>query len=517
MPLERKALLGALVVPLTLLALLTLNWATTTLSGIEEPLYRRDLLAFGTAIAAALVVQALVIALIHVVAKSQRLTTALAAVLCVANLWSMHLILSETYMDLPKAGKAALLIGIALVIFMLLHQSLLSKAWFGGIALAVAAIIGVNVASYVFKARSEASTGASGGYDNTTVSTASDKVRKVKFQTTPNVYLIGFESAGPAAVLQKYLGLADAPLPRAAQERGFRVFRNAFAEGGATRPSWHALLAMDADYAESTSTRFGRAHMFSGAIPSPLFEIFKYNGYEITALYQNSYLGTTKGPYVDSYTIAKPFSPCDGGFLHKKIARYLFWGACSLRSALFADAAAATDPIEQLRATVANVAAKGTPQLVIAHTSPPQHTPTNGTWGGSADEIRAFRDVYRKASDTAVKNLDRILAAIKEHDSSAVLLIFGDHGPTLSRTKTFEDDATYFVQDRYGILAGVYPQETCKDTFDSPFSAGYVTTPELARLLVKCLAGGVDPFTVPYTHEVRTKRYTIDFRKYLYE
>jgi hypothetical protein len=440
----------------------------------------------------------------------------LTAVLCVANAWSMHLILVEGYMALPDWVKDILLGVASLLVFMLLRAASSSKTWFHTACAAIVAFIVLNTVSYAFKGAETASTQQERD-DPPKPMTASDKIKKVKFERTPNVYFIGFESAGPAPVLQKYLGLSDAPLPRALDERGFRIFPNTFSEGSPTRVSWHALLAMEAGYAADVSTKLGGGQLFSGAKPSPLMEIFKYNGYEITTLYKTSYLGTLKGPHIDRLVLAKAFSPCDSGFVAKMVAKYLFWGACHLRSEWFPDRVTPADAITQLTDVIAAGAGKSTPQLVIAHTDKPVHTPTGGAWRGTEAEISAFRKSYVAASKTAVENLDRILSAIRAQDASAILLVFGDHGPTLSRAKTFDEDPAFYVQDRYGVLAGVYPKEVCKETFDGPASKGYYTTPELTRLVVTCLAGGVDPFVAPYTPQIRTKKNTIDFAKYLYE
>lgn len=505
---------AVVIVCCTLLLLLTANWATTTLAGVEEPLYLNDFYAFGTAMAAALVVQLTVILVAHTVARSSSVTMGLTALFCVANAWSMHLLLVEGYMALPSWVKIIVLGAASLLIFLLLRMASHSRPWFLTVSAGVSLFIIANVASYAYGSEKEAPAQPI-AYDPSNPMTASEKIKKVRFERTPNVYLIGFESAGPASLLKKHLGLSEAPLPRELVGKGFRVFPNAFSEGSATRVSWHALLAMDADYGAAVQKKLGRRHLFSGAEPSPLMEIFKYNGYEITTLYSNSYLGTAKGPYIDRFVLGKAFSPCDGGFILKSVARYLFWGGCYIRSAWFPDEGTPTDPVAQLVDVI--VAEKSKPQLIVAHTDKPLHTPTGGSWSGNEEDIAAFREQYAAASVTAAARLDRIFRAIRSVDPSGIILVFGDHGPALLRATRFEQDPALHVHDRYGVLAGVHPKDACKETFDDAGSIGYYTTPELARLVIKCLAGGEDPFVTPYAHHIRTKRATIDLGKYPYE
>ncbi|WP_139247803.1 hypothetical protein [Hyphomicrobium sp. CS1GBMeth3] len=512
-----KRSLSPALVGCMLLALLTLNWATTTLSGLEEPVYALDYFAFGTALTRALAMQIAALLLLGYFIGNRNVTLAFGAAFSVANAWSMHLVLIEQFADLPRVLKVlALILGMAALTALFLFVAR-SRRLFYATSGVIAAFIAINVAGAILAERDAPRLAqAQDAPSHTFGTTASPKIKLVEFTTKPNVYLIGFESAAPAATLQRYLGLADAPLPKAFHERGFRVFPNTFSEGMATRQAWHALLAMDADYAAAVSETLGKGHLFAGTKPSPLLQIFKHNGYEITAHYRSSYIAPIKGPHVDRYILAKDFSPCDRGFLPPKVAPYVFWNACGIRAGWFPDPVKPADPIDQIHSTIVAAASKATPQLVIAHTARPVHTPSKG-WTGSESEYEDFRPRYLKASNQAVANLDRILSAIKQLDPSAIILAFGDHGPTLSRNKSFDDDPLFFVQDRFGVLAGTHPKDACADNFDNPISDGYYTTPELARLLVRCLAGGKDPFLVPYAHKISIKGTIINPRDHLYE
>lgn len=504
----------------TLLVAFSLNWATATLAGIDEPIYTPDFFAFGTALALTLLAQIIVILLIHNIIHQSYITCSAATIFIVANAWSMHFILIEAYGSLSSIAQAIILLGLSGFTFTLLLIARNSK-WYRLTLLGVLAIILVNVANYITRGPlierdPDIVVGTSMAHH--ALLTPSSKIKRVNFNQTPNIYVIGFESAAPAATLKRYLQLEQPPLFRGLIERDFRIFPNVFSEGNATRASWHAMLSMEADYAVTISKTLGKGQLFSGSKASPFFDIFRHNGYKITSLYKNSYLGPSKGPYVDRYIIAAPFSPCDKGFLSKEVLSYLFWGACRLRFSWFKRSAMYSDPIKQLEQTLIEAGRSAIPELVIAHTDKPVHTPTGGSWKGSEADLVAFRRQYNETSLVAVSRLDRILNAIKRSSKPAIALIVGDHGPILSRGLPLEQNDIFIVQDQFGVLAGIFPRDACQTTFDKAQRiGGYFTTPQLLRLIIQCLANGEDPFIVPYTHSIVIKGRRVSFGDYRYE
>ena len=99
--------------------------------------------------------------------------------------------------------------------------------------------------------------------------------------------------------------------------------------------------------------------------------------------------------------------------------------------------------------------------------------------------------------------------------------MFGDHGMWLSRGADLEENPAFFLQDRFGILGGVYPRDRCAGYFDEAESKGYMTILDAVHAILTCLSGGQsalvgtrhDRFSgsgVPREHEYR-------YEEFLYE
>ena len=77
------------------------------------------------------------------------------------------------------------------------------------------------------------------------------------------------------------------------------------------------------------------------------------------------------------------------------------------------------------------------------------------------------------------------------------MYVYGDHGPWLSQGVSFEDNPTFVVQDRLGVLGGVYPPDACATYFDETLSKGYMTTLDGVHAILRCLSGGQSALKTP--------------------
>lgn len=505
-----------------LLPLLTLNFATLTLAGITEQVTNLDVLAFAIWMLGAICLQLLVLEVAARMTNSRMLALVLAAGFGSFNLFCTHLILVEDFLNL-SLGIQFILAAIAFGLFQLAFWIVSEKLVYLSVSAALLTLVIIsNVATFTLK-REHLDFGVDKPTQNhpnqarpietSTPATASPKIEKVKFTETPNVYLIGWESAAPGAVLRRNLGLQEAPLEVAMSDAGLRMFRNVFSEANATLTSWEVLLSMDRDYA--TRPNNPTTDLFSGKALSPLIQIFQYNGYEVTTAYANSYLGGKfKGPYVDHYIFPNYLSPCQTPFISKERRIWLFFGVCKLLGSKWY--AGKREPFANF--LVDRVILKGVkdrPQLIMAHIDDTLHTPSR--WTGSSKEIEDFREEYRDASVRAAHSFIKIMNAIREHDPHAVVVNFGDHGVWLSRHKDFSDDPIFFIQDRFGVMAGVWPPEVCTKVFDAQEIERYRTTNQIVRLVVKCLSGGKDPFVGVYRHGIAIGGPDVALEHYTYE
>lgn len=491
----------AITTSCAILVLLSLWWTSESLLTIEEEVSATDLKYLLPIAGGTVALQCLIIGLATLATRRISVTAATTAAFIVANAVSLNLIMSPGFVALGPTMMAVALLAGAFVAFTLVKMALESSVLRTLIILALVALIATPAVSALIK---------EDGAGKAMSGNPSKVVRNVKFVQKPNVYFIGFESMAPQAVLSKYLGYDNSPLLAGFGRHGFRTFKNLFTEQAPTRNSLAQLLLLDADsFAEARSKR---RLAFSGNYPSTLLEISKDNGYETNTLYHSAFFGAKAGPWVDRYRINKAFSICT--FMDPMESAYAFFGACRLykRTAWRSSGKVPGPPIEFLLNQMAEVASARKPQFLLAHVAPPKHT--NGEFTGSEAEIKEFREAYEKASEQAAANLDRIVDFLKKNDPNSLLFIFGDHGVYLSRGSR---DTTFVVQDTHAVAGGVYPSTACADSFDKPINANFVTTTQVARMIIRCLAGGTDPFDSSYKHELFFRDKKLDLGDFVYE
>lgn len=336
-------------------------------------------------------------------------------------------------------------------------------------------------------------------------------LRAVNFAQKPNVYFVGFESMQPQPVLEKYLGYRSSPLTPLFDALGFHRFKNVFSEASFTKASLHALLALDRSYADA----IGYSGL-SGNTASPLLQIFKHNGYTTNTFYVNSYMGARQGPFVDHYYWGDGYSACQN--MSPTQRRWSFFGMCSLGAPLRAYQSAASTPrpsgFALLLATIEDISKRNEgPQVFFGHAPPLGHTSMDFRDG--PEQTPEFARRYASLSQRAASNLQRLVDLIRNQDPTALLFVFGDHGIWLSRGHDMASDPAFFVQDRYAVAAGVYPADRCAPTFAQSQSPRFTTTTEIARLIIRCLAEGSDPFTKNYGYQKNAAG--IEYEQHLYE
>ena len=260
----------------------------------------------------------------------------------------------------------------------------------------------------------------------------------------------------------------------------------------------------------------------------------KDNGYETTSIYNNRYLGYPKGPYIDNYFISGPkrgicslldedvrafgfWGYCTIDFkkgrcsLNKTVYRLAVWGYCTVFGSLVG---VATEDSLMRHLTALGV---DRPQFLITHIPMPGHTPP-GFSHENRDQTQAFRERYEFKSNDAAVYMRRIISHIENNDPGAILFMFGDHGPLMSRLEfKFEDDPRLWVHHKYAIMGGVYPPDRCAEYLDRAESRGYMTTLDAVHAILECLSGGQSALVEPRSHQLRIGDVRVDPKEFLYE
>ena len=398
------------------------------------------------------------------------LLNALLAVLTVVGIATTHAIHAE--LARTNALLAWLLLGAAGFASFVAFDAVDRSRWFGPAAASLTLLAAVACIAFFWHRGNIVTTGDT------------SNIRNIEFQRQPNLYFISFDSIQPRALLRKYMNVETTPF-HSLFDAHFRRFENLFANAFSSRESLGVLLALDERIYHSIvrpraqTLRPRYPSMFAGASPSPLFDILKKNGYETNTFYSNTFFGPEKGPFVDRYFTTAERSVC--ALLDPAIHDVSFWGYCNWAKATTSSASTADRLIE--------ISRHDGPQFLMAHIQEPGHTALSFRYDDKA-QVDEFRQRYLAGASSAAGHLTRLLAHLQENDPDAILLVYGDHGPFLSRGVTFEDAPAFVVQDHFGILGGIYPRHACAQWFDEPRERqGYLTLLDAVHGVLRCLSG----------------------------
>ena len=310
--------------------------------------------------------------------------------------------------------------------------------------------------------------------------------RDVTFERRPNLYFVSFDAMAPRALLRKYMDVETTAFHEVFEPR-FRRFRNFFVNAISTKMSLQAVLALDERWLNlAGSGQPTELEIFSGGSPGPLFRILRNNGYETHTAYESEFFGKTKGPYVDHYFTGSAHTLCD--LVDPHVRAVSFWGYCWVGERL--GPGDHTGGKRRVLNYLLGISSRKGPQFVMAHLYTPGHTNLSFSYHDEGHP-RYFRSNYLRRSIHAAHLLALLLHHLRERDPEAILLVYGDHGPFLSRNLAFADAPEFVVQDHYGALGGVHPPHACAHWFDEAQQRlGYLTLVDAAHVVIRCLSGG---------------------------
>lgn len=476
-------LLKRFLLALTLIALVTWLFTLFTYRSAPDEFSQLDLALIASCGIALCLIEAIISSLFF---RSPRIFAALVGIFCVVNVISGHLALSSDYMAQPMVLRV---LYILMLVFMFsvatlaaTRQRIVATVMIGILALGG---LYVGIRAFDFEPDPE-SAGA-------LLSHATKDLRnfvKTRFKEHPNVYLFSFDSILPRALIRKHFD-AEEKAYHEVLDRHFRKFPNFFSDGPTTRSSLNLLLALDHEYMK-TLPKKDRQSFYQGKINSPLLATFKANGYETTTAYASHYLGRKKGPYVDNYLIFQRSAVCK--FVLDSTLPIAFFGMCNkainpflLRAMGLPDKPdwVAIDPMVN---AVKRISKKTDPQILLGYVYLPGHTPLD--YERTDEEKEKFFKRYTKRSKLAAEGIERMVAAVRANDPDGIILIFGDHGPWLTRRMDVEDtdNHEYIIQDRYGVYGGISPKNFCPEIFDRKRTRKFNTARLIAREIVACLS-----------------------------
>jgi hypothetical protein len=314
---------------------------------------------------------------------------------------------------------------------------------------------------------------------------ALEKWAKVEFKSKPNVHLISFDSMIPARVAQKYLGVSRLNYISVVQDSGSYIIPNAFVAQAPSKPSLNAVIKLD-------DNSFKGFRYFNGEQNGPLSSVFRANGYKIAGGFSSGYLGEKTGKFYDDYAIeGEPSMSVACIVKSRKLFDFLpkQFGFCEL-SALMEKRRSGSTSVEWPDLVLSRIIekARSHESWVTFHYiyDPIGHA---GSVTHDKAALAEYVEHFKAQSEKAGEILGHMIAAIRENDPEAIVLVFGDHGTWISRELQFTDDPTYFVQDRYAVFASLLKtKHECGQPPALYYNESYTTPSRVMASVMRCLA-----------------------------
>ena len=473
---------------------LTYTQAANTFSSDDV----KSILALGTAVNVPLLVGALLL-----LRRSKLIANAILSLVVLASGATAYIIHTGLYAAENRLDLVVVCIPAFFALFVAFR--VIDQQHWGGVTLSAVALIGLSIVLGRHSLER---------YDSTRpVEVDMSNVQHVSFRDKPNLYFISFESLVPRSLLRKHYGL-DTSRFHDLFEANFRRFPNFFSDDNHTTGSLNMILSLDKDIFIKSPFKY-RYNLFSGVQPSPLLRILRNNDYETSSYYPHSALfGRYKVAYIDHYTNHSGIGVCS--LLDAEIRPMAFWGYCAFsREANGSDIARY---LEYFRSRTANER----PQFLMTHIKVPGHTDLRFRYDDQAQRNIAVRHYAQRLNSHAARYLEAILEHLQNSDPHAILYVYGDHGPWLSRGMSFEHNPTFVVQDRLGVLGGVYPPDACTTYFDETLSKGYMTALDGVHAILRCLSGGQSVLKTPrelpiLAQKVIPRGISRSYQEFLYE
>ncbi len=316
-----------------------------------------------------------------------------------------------------------------------------------------------------------------------------DYFKNVKLKSTPNIYVFSFDSMTSSSFQNKWMG-RDMPY----QEVLSKFYDNYSAFSLAV-PSVHSLNALYRfDMKSFDGKELHSLNYYSGNKESPLSSLLKANDYRINSGYFDDSFGL-KGNFIDEYTVGSQtwylpaFAFCQVVPPNQKYVRY--YGMCN-RSNIINKVLGkyARDPISlswPMEIIDGAIKVDTFPKFTYFYFYYPLGHTTPG-FNPETDTEKYLQQYYDQSNNLSVL-LNHISDKVKARDPNAIVIIFGDHGPYLTRNMDCKRDVKFCIADRFGVNLSILKTENnCSKILKLKITNEIVTPSKALVNIFNCLS-----------------------------
>jgi len=326
---------------------------------------------------------------------------------------------------------------------------------------------------------------------------------QVKLDSKPNIYLISFDSMTSSSWQKKYLGKKLGYINSLERDykshSGFNLYV----------PSLHAINAI---------ARFDQDHKISGdLIPglglvsgeniSPLYSLLAANGYEINFNHYDLFYGP-RGKHLDrlrtasSLLISNTAACRSFSELQRNI---VYLGACSRLFRHFTEDVR-TWPAIALDDAMQSALSEEKPQFNLFYFYVPMEHTSHSYNHENESHRNKFLSKYEKNGFLLEELLQKISKEINEKDPNSIVIVFGDHGPYLSRNSDCNINREFCIHNSYGAnISVLQTKNSCSSNYEANLRGKVITPSEVLIQVLDCLeSGNEQPLSKisPYRHKV---------------
>ena len=254
--------------------------------------------------------------------------------------------------------------------------------------------------------------------------------------------------------------------------------------------------------------------MIRGVQPTPTYDVFHKNGYDLRLLYYSDY-------FKSAFNVGDGENPVQyeffqgGGICNHVNSAYAFWGFCYVALHNNKQKTHQYNSEEEfhygeLEKSASMAMQTNTPTLTVFHTQHPGHT--YGKYNGrNRDDVEAYNDYYREGASNVARYIGDYVGLIRKHDPDGIILMMSDHGTFLTKGIDKDNipadspyDAKVIFNDYHAVTIATLDPMGCQ------IAGEIVTTlPDMVHNLITCLTGGKPVLETQYNSEA-------DFIDYLY-
>ena len=320
---------------------------------------------------------------------------------------------------------------------------------------------------------------------------------KDKFKKKPNLYIYSIESLMSEDIVQNHLKVEKSLYMDALKDSNFIIFDNHFSDDYSTRNSLNSLLSID-----QSIWKKNKKDYFTGKENSPFFDILRKNNYKIFTGFHDSHFGAP-GKYVDGHYTFRSIK-LENKFYQNYYVNYCqfkmpwyhlqLFNYCEFLKFIFK-----IDETQKLRSAkdfekyIFSFINKENDynKFVVFHQLTHSH-PTPGT--------KNWRNQFIKSREKTVNIINQLVQKVKINDPNSILIIIGDHGPSLLKLSTEKEfhknilqtysnnEKLSYVIDRFYTVGAIYDNSSiCNNYLIKLKNKKFTTNSMLLNSVLQCL------------------------------